>query len=403
LSLDHLNKNSSFKAVNVFIFGGSATIGTMNSGFKVEKILEISNTMREENAYHFIKNFNNIPIIDPKDWEKKSYLSQLKNENIDLMVSNCPCSSLSSINRWASIDGKNNIHFYRFFNIIKESQPKTFLVENSPNILKLGYNIILKMIDELSENYFFTVIKDYAGNHGVAMKRQRALVIGWNKKYFKNIPIIKNEKKSMTTIKEIIGDLYEVNIGTIANHELYEKRKWQELEHLIERVTTKSSLLKTIIRDWEELKDTKEVEKYKNTVLKAKEKLEKKENIWDKSPYRDDENLQAASISSVSEFIHPIKHRQFTIREYARLMGYPDDFIFYPNECKTDIIQTIAQGVPAKFVEYVCSQIKNILLNECDFYEHKEDTLLCFQNHHYDKYCLYSRSELEEKKELDLK
>ena len=42
-------------------------------------------------------------------------LDNLKNENVDLMCCNCPCSSLSRVNRWAKVDGSNNIHFYIFF------------------------------------------------------------------------------------------------------------------------------------------------------------------------------------------------------------------------------------------------------------------------------------------------
>jgi len=34
---------TSFKAVNAFIFGGSFSIGTIQAGFDLQKVLEISN------------------------------------------------------------------------------------------------------------------------------------------------------------------------------------------------------------------------------------------------------------------------------------------------------------------------------------------------------------------------
>ena len=80
-------------------------------------------------------------------------------------------------------------------------------------------------------------------------------------------------------------------------------------------------------------------------------------NIWDKSSYRLDYNYFAPSITSISQFMHPIENRDLYIREYARIMGYPDEFIFYPEECKCSIIQCIAQGVPVNFIRYISIEI----------------------------------------------
>ena len=49
-------------------------------------------------------------------------------------------------------------------------------------------------------------------------------------------------------------------------------------------------------------------------------------------------------------------------------MGYPDDFIFYPNECKVPPIQCIAQGVPVNFINYISTQIMKGFTTT-DFYD----------------------------------
>mgnify|MGYP003301826923 CR=1 FL=1 len=41
-------------------------------------------------------------------------------------------------------------------------------------------------------------------------------------------------------------------------------------------------------------------------------------------------------------------------------MGYPDDFIFYPNECKCSTIQCLAQGVPVNFIKYISKEISDL-------------------------------------------
>lgn len=105
--------------MNAFIFAGSFSLGTMTAGFDLLKVLEISDDQLKHNAFYFKKNVEDVPVVLPREWENDSYLDSLRAEEVDLMCCNCPCSSLSQINRNASVDGKNNIHFYRLFNIFK--------------------------------------------------------------------------------------------------------------------------------------------------------------------------------------------------------------------------------------------------------------------------------------------
>lgn len=397
MSLDYMNPQSNFKALGAFIFGGSASIGVMKAGFHLDAVLEMTDDMIEQNAYHFHKNFKKIPIILPKEWENDNYLQTLKEKNYDLIMSNCPCSSLSPINRNASVDGKHNVQFYRLFDMYEKVQPKVFIIENAPTLIKLGFPIILDMVKQLQKLYKFTVIRDYAGNHGVPMKRQRTLLIGWRRDYFNDkIPLLHMNKQPQMTIKEAIGDLYDKELGSIPNHELVEDRGWKHWEYIYPYVKTNSSVLRTMVEMWDTIKDDLHIEMYKKQVYNAKEKMEKGKNIWDKSPWRLDENGPAFSITSVTEFLHPIHDRQWTIREYARLMGYPDDFIFYPNESKTDIIQTIAQGVPANFVAYIATEVKEALQNNRKFIEESNENILNFQHHQQEVYKLFNYDELLE-------
>ncbi|AEO93560.1 gp301 [Bacillus phage G] len=400
MSLDHMNPNSKFKSLNAFIFGGSASIGTMNAGFHLDGVLELTDEMIHQSAYHFNKNFNDIPIIGPKAWENDDFLNSIKAEDYDLMMANCPCSGLSQINRSASADSDTNIHFYRLFNMFKKAQPKAFIIENAPTLIKLGYPILMDLIKELGDDYKITLIRDYAGNHNVAMRRMRTLVVGWRKDVFDNkIPLLHMNKVAQKTIKDTIGDLYDKKIGEVPNHELVSYRGWQDMEHLFYLVPQKStnhhysSILLTVVDNYESLKE-EITPKNLNTVLKAKEKLEQGKNLWDKSPCRSTDDVSAPSITSVTELIHPIHNRQWTIREYARLMGYPDDFVFYPDECPTEIVQTIAQGVPAEFVRYISEEVKAALSGERKMIEGSEDKVLSFQHHTKELYKAFDQDEL---------
>lgn len=401
MKLDYLNeKNKDFKAACGFIFGGSATIGVINAGYNVDQVLEMTEDMDEYNAYHFTRNFS-IPVVKPSDWENDSYLYKLKEKNYDLMLFNPPCSSLSQINRNASVDGKNNIHFYRVFNIISKVEPKTFIIENAPTLIKLGYPILKDLTHQLGDKYRFTIIRDFAGNHNVPMKRMRTLIVGWHKNTFNKIPLLHANIQPTYTTKDCIGDLYNVPLNSLPNHNCIENETFDQYSHLFDKyVDPSSSSAQSFIKYWDEVKDIFE-EKDRIFIEKIMDKLNKGQNVWDKSPYKPDENTTCPSMTSVTKIIHPKNSRMFTVREYARLMNYPDDFVFY-DECKTPIIQCIAQGVPANFIEYISNEVKQALLNNRDMIDGSENCVLSFQHHTKMKFDVYKQEEVDSLKELDV-
>lgn len=389
------------KALNSFIFGGSASIGIMQNGFELNDILEISDNMINENAYHFHKNYPNINIIGPTIWENDNYLNNLKKENYDLSFSNCPCSSLSQINRSASVNGKNNIHFYRVINIIKKVQPKTFIIENAPTLIKLGYPILLDIIKELKNEYNFTIIRDYAGNHSVPMKRMRTLVIGYNKNYINKIPILHMNKQKQLTAKDILKDFYNIklNDNSINNFELVKEEKYKNLSYLYKYTDTFQTLVMSLINKFDDVKYEIKDKKFYSFLMKNKEKIDNGKKLFDKSTFRLQEDKFIPSMTSLASFMHPLQDRTLTIREYARIMGYPDNFIFYPNECKTPIIQCLAQGVPVNFVKYITNEIKEVLNNNREFINY--NGIVCYQEHTTNKAKLYTYEDLINNKDLN--
>ena len=197
-----------FTATNAFIFAGSFSIGTIKAGFDLKRVLEIADDQLENNAFYFKKNVEDVPVVLPSEWENDEYLAKLKSESIDLMCANCPCSSLSQINRHAAVDGKNNVHFYRLFNMFNKVEPKVFIIENAPTLITLGLPILKDLVKELGSKYRFTIVRDRAGNHEVPMLRMRTLVVGWSRKHFSKIPVIKQDSHERVTVKDTLEDLY---------------------------------------------------------------------------------------------------------------------------------------------------------------------------------------------------
>jgi len=58
-------------------------------------------------------------------------------------------------------------------------------------------------------------------------------------------------------------------------------------------------------------------------------------------------------------YLHPVEHRPITHREAARLMGFPDDFIFKGS--KTDIAKQIGNAVPPDLAAAIAGMVKRAL------------------------------------------
>lgn len=333
------------KAIGMYIFGGSQTIGHLKAGWEIDTVLEMTETMINENAYHFHKNYPNIKIIPPNEITEE-YLESIKYK-YDLLFSNPPCSGLSTINRNAGVDCKINDHIYEVVNVALNIQPKVFFIENAPTLTSRGLPILKNIAKLVENNYFLLIINDRASNHNVPMPRRRTFVIGFNKNYFKKIPIIHKEY-IFTNIKKVFDDInYTYNKEFLNDSD-------QGLFHFYKYVMCCESFYRAMIRNGINTLP----EKVQRNVDKIKEKESLSKRTWDKSPNRLGYNL-SPSLTSLTRLIHPFLDRDLFIREYAAIMGYPDDFIFYQNECKTPIVQCIAQGVPVNFIEYISKEIMN--------------------------------------------
>jgi len=328
------------KAIGMHIFCGSQTIGHLLEGWKIDTVLEISEDMPNQNAYHFIKNYPKIQVKKPSEYEdNEAYLDKLKSENYDLLYSNPPCSGLSQINRNASADCAINGNIYKVINMVKRIEPKTFLIENAPTLTTTGLPILKDLVKQLP-NYYVTIINDYARNHNVPMNRRRTMVVGFCKNNFTKMPQI-HQHAVETDLKTVLA-----GVDYTYNKE-YIKETDKDLFKYYKYVKQGNDLYDALVDN--DVIINKAVEKIK---------YNREHNLrsWNKSPWRPDK--LAPSMTSLTRIIHPTEDRDFYIREYAALMGYPNDFVFY-TDGQTPIVQCIAQGVPVNFIRYISSEIKN--------------------------------------------
>lgn len=374
------------KAIGMYIFGGSQTLGVMQSGYDVDRILEISDSILNKNAYHFNKNYPNIPIILPSEWKSEGYVENLAKNNYDLFFANNPCSGLSRINPNASVNNETNRFFYDVINNIHLIKPKRFLMENAPTLVTTGLPILNDIVNLLSPDYYINIMNDNAGNHNVSMIRPRTIITGYRKDIYDGPPLYNPDIQQITTVKMAIGDLYSDSFAdTLPNNELVNHcfntlipfyKYVPNGQTVLEMLTNNPKFDKDLPEDWHIVR-----------IKHYREKLAQGKGYWNKSPMRLYENRTAPSLTGLSLFIHPKFDRDLTLREYARLMGYPDDFIFYTdnNDCEVNPIQCIAQGVPVNFIKYVLSQMSETILGNNPIFKNYN---IVYQKNQSGKYML---------------
>lgn len=340
------------KGLTLFNYAGSGTIGAMNAGIDMDLVLEISDEMINLGAAkHYKYNYPDKQIISPSIWDDDTYLYNLSKEDYDILIGWPPCSGLSQINRNANPNNSINQYLYKYFNTVSKIKPKTFILENAPTLLTTGKPILNELVKTLNNDYRFTIIRDYAGNHNVCMKRQRTLVVGWRRDIFNYIPKIKQEHK-IASVLDIISSTPKDDPMNI----LVPERTCKDLDWVLPDLESDISICSFIAKNYDKYKD-KLTDSNRKTILTIRDKMINNKRIFDKSPCRPKSNSFVASLASVVEIIHPIENRPLTIREYLRIMGFPDSYNLDLSN-KTPIIQCIAQGVPSKFMQWIVSQVK---------------------------------------------
>jgi len=263
-----------------------------------------------------------------------------KNEKVDLLVGQPKCSEYSLLNRNRTRDDLYRINPYeveyvKFLQDVKQRRPEFFILENLPRIRDFLFfpenSSTFYAATEINGNKIRSIepvvdLSDYkirqydinAVNFGVPQLRRRLFIIGYLEKYsFNFTPPIIDSKDYMTVEEALEG----VKKG-MANHD--------------EGVLTEKQAQK-IVR------------------VNPGEKSPNKERRlrWD--------HPSPTIVSSSIRHIHPRWHRYLSARECARLMGYPDKFIFFgsTNQQLDQIGRAICPEINRLFSSFIIKSIIN--------------------------------------------
>lgn len=249
----------------------------------------------------------------------------------DIVIASPPCEEFSKANPDSRGSTADRIYgegtaklLLDAIRIIGDFAPKAFVIENvAALLLDGGKEIIKREFERVGiDNVEFNLIR--AHQHGNPSKRLRVFI--------SNIRI-KPPRKNPPTVMETIGDLPSLDINEIfnpgamlPNHEIYpladdkmksvRKTRWGQGAKYF-RVSKRRSL--------------------PNWVRLFPDRL-------------------ATSINGLSRYVHPYEHRLLSVREHARLMSYPDSFLFVGS--KDSQYNQVGESVPPLVSNLIAQEVR---------------------------------------------
>ena len=298
-----------YKVLELFAGAGGLAIGLEQSGIKCAALNEIDkwacNTLRENRP-----NWN-VLEGDIKDFEFTKYENQ-----VEIVTGGFPCQAFSYAGKKLGLEDARGTLFYEFARVVKEVNPLICVGENVKGLLShdKGKTLegMISILDEIGYNVVpVQVLK--AINYKVPQKRERLILVGIRKdidvKYEYPTPynIIYNLSDALKK-----GELYDTDVPKSKGSTYPEHKK-----QVLDLVPPKGY--------WRDLPFDVQKEYMGQSFYLGGGKTGMARRIgWDEPSL----TLTCSPAQKQTERCHPDETRPFTVREYARIQTFPDDWKF---------------------------------------------------------------------------
>lgn len=300
----------SFSSIELFAGAGGLAIGLEKAGFEAAALNEFDkqacNTLRA--------NRPNWNIIE-SDIQNVDFTSF---RGIDFISGGFPCQAFSYAGNQLGFEDTRGTLFFEFARAIKEAQPKVFLGENVRGLLEHDNGRTIGAIKSVISSLGYTLIEPRvlkAIFYKVPQKRERLMLVGirndlvqyaqfqWPSAY-KRVYVLKDALKA--------GELYANDVPESIGQK-YSKRK--------------EEILKLVPQGgyWRDLPDELQREYMQGSYFLGGGKTGMARRLsWDEPSL----TLTCSPSQKQTERCHPEESRPLTVREYARIQTFPDEWIF---------------------------------------------------------------------------
>lgn len=259
----------------------------------------------------------------------------------DVVVGGPPCQPYSiaaaqrflqgdeRFKRTGHADRRRGGLFLEFFRVVRETQPRAFLLENVPGLLELDKGkAVAKMIEDL-EGLGYRVAEPKvleAADFGVPQFRQRVFIIG-AKDELPRLPVpthgpdSRRKRKRLTVAHALAGMPADLSNHAPRKHE------------------------------------PRSIARYRKLAFGQREHLGRVDRL---DPLRPSKTVIAGgSGGGGRSHLHPFIARTLTVRECARLQTFPDDFEFHGSSARQ--FTQVGNAVPPLLAEQLARSVGKAL------------------------------------------
>jgi len=258
---------------------------------------------------------------------------------VDCLAGGVPCQSFSQAGRGEGVGDPRGQLLYAFNNLIQQIEPRSFVVENV-KALTQRHNMVLNEVMELFRNGGRYVL-DYdllnANNHGVPQKRERVFIVGVRADIatpfrFPQPQAYRPVLGDVLPAPESDGVSYPEHKAEVMR-QVPEGGNWRNLPEEIQRQYMGANFLRR-----------------EGGMTNLARRLSRAEAT---------PTLTTSPNQKMTERCHPTETRPLTIREYARIQTFPDDYVFSGGVGQQ--YKQIGNAVPCKLAQTIAEQMKATL------------------------------------------
>lgn len=298
-----------YRVLELFAGAGGLAIGLEKAGIKCVALNEIDKwacqTLRE-----------NRPNWNVLEGDIKSFDFSKYKDEVEIVTGGFPCQAFSYAGKRLGLEDARGTLFYEFARVVKEVNPPICIGENVKGLLshEKGQTLqgMISILDEIGYNVVpVQVLK--AINYKVPQKRERLILVGIRK----DIDIKYNYPKPHNKIYNLSdalkkGELYDKKVPKSEGSKYPDHKK-----EVLDLVPPKGY--------WRDL--PLEIQKKfmgKSFYLGGGKTGIARRIGWDEPCL----TLTCSPAQKQTERCHPDETRPFTVREYARIQTFPDDWKF---------------------------------------------------------------------------
>lgn len=345
---------STLNVLDLFCGAGGLSYGFESAGFNI--LLGIDNDAKALETFELNHKESKSICGDITQITYEKHIKPLLNGNqIDVIVGGPPCQGMS-LSGPRKFDDPRNKLYLSYIRLVKEIQPKVFVIENVPGLVGLfGGQIKDSIIEKFTEMGYCIKYKILcSADYGVPQSRKRVVFVGTKVGKFEypvinpNIVTCSMALSDLPALENELGE--EVSEYTLPPQNPYQqlmrKRSNVVLNHIAANHSDKVKKIIALVPDGGNYKNLPEEYRSSRNFHVA----------WTRFA----SNKLAPTIDTGHRHHFHYKYNRVpTVRECARLQSFPDDFKFLGN--KTQQFRQVGNAVPPLMAQAIAEQVKKML------------------------------------------